>query len=164
MDPLQIATAVLTVLAPFLMEGGQATAKKAGESLWSALEKRFQGRPAAETALVDLKQEPQDLDNQAALCKEVRKLVKADAGFRAEILDLLKAAEAASPGVTYTATVQDGAAAQGPGSTALGARAVQVGGNVGGDVIAGNKTAPVFDQRGQQVQTQTNVAGDLHGK
>ena len=163
MDPIQIATAVLTVLAPFLVEGGKAAAKKAGESLWNALEKRFQGRPAAETALVDLKQEPQDPDNQAALRKEVRKLVQADAGFRAEILDLLKAAEVASPGVTYTATVGDGAVAQGAGATALGAGAVQVGGSVGGDVVTGSKTT-AFDQRGQQVQTQTNVAGDLHGK
>lgn len=39
-----------------------------------------------------------------------------------------------------TDTVQwGGAVAQGPGSTALGAGAVQVGGNVGGDVITGTK-------------------------
>lgn len=43
-------------------------------------------------------------------------------------------------GPVYQATVLDGGAvAQGPGSTALGAGAVQVGGNVGGDVVTGNK-------------------------
>jgi len=66
-------------------------------------------------------------------------------------------------GPVYQATVQgNGAIAQGPGATALGPGAVQVSGSVGGDVITGNKTAaPVFDQRGQQVQEQTNVAGDV---
>jgi len=42
-------------------------------------------------------------------------------------------------GPVYQATVQGGAVAQGPGSTALGAGAVQVGGNVGGDVVTGSK-------------------------
>ncbi|HOS80010.1 MAG TPA: hypothetical protein PLJ24_07115, partial [Anaerolineae bacterium] len=55
---------------------------------------------------------------------------------------------------TLLAQVHDGAIAQGAG-------AVQIGGSVGGDVVTGNKTAaPAFDQRGQRVQKQTNVAGD----
>ncbi|HQE98898.1 MAG TPA: hypothetical protein PLG06_04085, partial [Anaerolineae bacterium] len=74
MDPITVATGVLTVLTPFLVEGGKAAARKAGETLWAALEKRFKGNPAAETALVDLKATPEDADNQAALRKEIRKL------------------------------------------------------------------------------------------
>lgn len=101
MEPITIATAVLTVLTAFLVEGGKAAAKKAGEALWAVLEKRFSGHPAAETALVDLKAAPQDLDNQAALRKEVRKLAEADAAFREELRQLLDAAESAAPGTVY---------------------------------------------------------------
>lgn len=143
MDPMTIATGVLTVLTPFLLEGGKAAAKKAGEALWATLEKRFKGSPAAETALVDLQAAPEDADNQAALRKEIRKLAEADAAFRAELEQLLMAAQAEAPGSSYYATLTgDGAIAQGPGATALGAGAVQIGGNVGGDVVLGNKPAP----------------------
>ncbi len=163
MDPITVATGVLTVLTPFLVEGGKAAARKAGEALWAALEKRFKGNPAAETALVDLKATPEDADNQAALRKEIRKLAEADAAFKAELEKLLAAAEAEAPGTVYSAILTGGGAiAQGTGATALGAGAVQIGGSVGGDVVTGNKTAaPAFDQRGQHVQEQTNVAGDL---
>ncbi len=163
MDPITVATGVLTVLTPFLVEGGKAAAKKAGEALWAALERRFKGNPAAEEALVDVKAKPQDEDNQAVLRKEIRKLAEADAAFQAELEKLLAAAEAEAPGTVYSAILTgNGAIAQGPGATALGPGAVQVSGSVGGDVITGNKTAaPVFDQRGQQVQEQTNVADDV---
>jgi hypothetical protein len=56
-----------------------------------------------------------------------------------------------------------GALAQGDNATALGERAVQVEGNVGGDVVTGSK-ATSFDQRGQTVRgPQTNIAGDVSG-
>jgi len=110
MDPITVATGVLTVLTPFLVEGGKAAARKAGEALWAALEKRFKGNPAAETALVDLKATPEDADNQAALRKEIRKLAEADAAFKAELEKLLAAAEAEAPGSVHI-EVRDGAAA-----------------------------------------------------
>ena len=161
MDPITVATGVLTVLTPFLVEGGKAAARKAGEALWAALEKRFKGNPAAETALVDLKATPEDADNQAALRKEIRKLAEADAAFKAELEKLLAAAEAEAPGSVHI-EVRNGAVAVGAGAQAVGKGGVIVGGSVGGDVVTGNKTAAsVFDQRGQQVQEQTNVAGNL---
>ena len=58
---------------------------------------------------------------------------------------------------------QTGAAATtvavGAGATALGPGAVQAG-QVGGDVVTGSQTSPVFDQRGQQVQQQVNAGRD----
>jgi hypothetical protein len=56
-----------------------------------------------------------------------------------------------------------GAVAQGPGATAVGERGVHVAGDVGGDIVTGD-TRTVFDQRGQQVQEQHNVAGDYHDR
>ena len=67
MDPTSIATAVVAFLAPYLAEGGKAVAKKAGEALVAALERRFKGKPAAEEAMNDMKATPQDEDVQAAL-------------------------------------------------------------------------------------------------
>jgi hypothetical protein len=56
-----------------------------------------------------------------------------------------------------------GALAQGDGATALGERAVQVGGDVGEDVVTGSKTT-AFDQRGQTVHgPQTNIEGNVSG-
>jgi len=52
-----------------------------------------------------------------------------------------------------------GAIAQGAGAKAVGQGGVLVEGNVHGDVVTGQKTT-VFDQRGQQVGQQTNIAGN----
>jgi hypothetical protein len=97
MDPVTISTAAVAFLSPYLVEGGKAVAKKAGETLWSALQKRFKGKPVPETALKDLKDDPKDLDNQAALRKELRKELKADADFLAQIAKLLEDAVAPVP-------------------------------------------------------------------
>ena len=52
-----------------------------------------------------------------------------------------------------------GAVAQGPGARAVGQGGVLVEGDVHGDVVTGQKST-VFDQRGQHVGQQTNVAGN----
>lgn len=57
-------------------------------------------------------------------------------------------------------TTLTGAVGQGAGA-ALGAGAMQIGGNIGGDAVSGAKTT-TNDQRGQNIQNQTNIAGDLH--
>jgi len=60
-----------------------------------------------------------------------------------------------------TATLRgSGAIAQGTRAVAAGAGGVAVGGDVHGDVVTGSKTT-LFDQRGQHVGQQINVAGDL---
>jgi hypothetical protein len=55
--------------------------------------------------------------------------------------------------------IGSGAMAQGQGAVAAGAGGVAVGGDVHGDIVMGN-TSTVFDQRGQQVDKQYNIAGD----
>jgi len=52
-----------------------------------------------------------------------------------------------------------GAIAQGAGAKAVGQAGVLVEGDVHGDVVTGQKST-VFDQRGQQVGQQTNIAGN----
>jgi len=99
MDPrtAEIAAAVVAFLSPYLAEGGKAAAKKAGEALMAALERRFKGKPAAEEALQDVKAAPQDTDAQAALRLQLEKSLAADADFLAELTRLLERAEAETP-------------------------------------------------------------------
>ncbi len=66
------------------------------------------------------------------------------------------------PGAWRGQVSGSGAVAQGDHATALGERAVQVSDDVGGDVVTGDRST-VFDQRGQRVGAQTNIAGDAHG-
>ncbi len=160
MDPAALATAVVAFLIPFVAEAAKSAAGKAGQALWEKVETMFKGKPAAETALADFKQQPADPDNQASLRKELRKLAEADKRFHEEIQQLLEAAQKAAPaGVSYHADNNSGTLAQGNNNTVVGAGGSHVGGSVGGDVVTGTK-APAFDQRGQQVGTQTNIAGD----
>ncbi|MCP5096606.1 MAG: hypothetical protein GY943_13720 [Chloroflexi bacterium] len=65
-----------------------------------------------------------------------------------------------APGTSYRAKVKGGGAiAQGAGSTAVGARGVNVGGNVGGSIVTGDKNTVV---QGDQVQGD-KVSGDKVG-
>ena len=131
MDPVTIATGVVAFLSPFLVEGGKAMAKKAGEALVAALERRFKDRPAAQEALGDVKQEPRNEDFQAVLRVQLQKALAADGEFLAEVARLLKEAQAEAPDAGYRAELRgSGAIAQGPGAVAAGAGGVAVGGSL----------------------------------
>jgi hypothetical protein len=141
MDPASIATTVVTFLAPYLAEGGKAAAKKIGEALMAALERRFKGKPAAEEAMNDMKATPQDPDAQAALRHQLKKALMADPEFLAELVGLLGEVETEAPGTGYHAEVHgSGAIAQGPGAVAAGEGGLAVGGDVKGDIsITGSR-------------------------
>jgi hypothetical protein len=149
MNPATIATAVVTFLIPLLAEGGKATAKKGGEALVAALERRFKEKPAAQEALEDVKKDPQDEDLQAALRVQLKKLLAADEAFRAELTQLLEQIKSTSGG---------GILAQGEGAVA----AQTVGGSIvtGGVKLGGGSTFV----GGQQVVTQGNATDDKDDK
>jgi hypothetical protein len=63
----------------------------------------------------------------------------------------------------FEATLSGSGAIAQEHSVAAGAGGVAVGGDVHGDVVTGSKVT-LFDQRGQQVDRQTNVAGDWSGR
>jgi hypothetical protein len=138
MDPAAIATTVVAFLSPYLVEGGKAAAKKVGEKLVAAIERRFKGKPAAEEALEDVKNDPQDEDIQAALRVQLKKAMKKDETFAAELAELLDEAKTEAP-VTYQAAVYgSGAIAQGTGAAAAGEGGIAVSGNVGGSISTGS--------------------------
>ena len=101
MDPTTLATAILTILAPYLAKAGESLAgeigKKAPEQagkLWEAVVQKFQGQPAAEAALQDLVRAPGAADNQAVFRKELRQTIEADSTWLAHLADLLEKAQA----------------------------------------------------------------------
>lgn len=139
MDPVTISTAVVAFLSPYLVEGGKAAAKKAGEALWSALRKRFEGKPAAKEAMDDMQKAPQDQDAQAVLRVQLKKALAEDADFLAQIAKLLEEAQAEAQAAGVQVTVRgSGAAAVGPGAVAAGTRGVAVGGDVKGSISTGS--------------------------
>ncbi len=145
MDPVSLATAVVTFLAPFLIEGGKAAAKKGGEALIAVLERRFKDKPAAQEALNDVKNDPQDEDLQTVLRVQLKKALTADAEFLAELAQLLEQAQAEAPAPTYQATVAgSGVAAQGEGAVA--ARIVHGSIVTGGVKLDGGSTFVGGDQ------------------
>jgi len=131
MDAATIATAVVAFLSPYLVEGGKAVAKKAGEALFATLEPRFKNKPAAQEALSDMKNNPQNSDFQAALRVQLGKALAADAEFLAEMARLLEEAQAEGPAAGYQAEVRgSGAIAQGAGAVAAGKGGTAVSGGL----------------------------------
>jgi energy-coupling factor transporter ATP-binding protein EcfA2 len=91
-----LATAAVSFLSPYLVKAGEKTAEKIGEKLpeaagmmWKAILGKFKGHPAAEVAVQDLVTQPEDEDNLAAFRKELRKILRNDPAFAAELKGLL---------------------------------------------------------------------------
>ena len=142
MEPISvIAAAAITILIPYFQEVGKGFAKKAGESAWEkcedlyqALIKKFKGKPSAEEALSDLKNNPTDEDNQASLRKELRKFLEVDKVFAEELSRLIDDAQKAGIFVSGSGAVATS------GGTAAGANGIAIHGNVDGGInIGANK-------------------------
>ena len=133
MDPATLATTVLAILSPYLVKAGGKLAEEVGGSLpehagklWAALLKKFKGKPAAEEAMTDLTKKPDDEDNQAAVRKQIKKAVEEEPDLLPVLAELLENAR-------KEAIVIQGSAIVGEGGIAL-----NVGGNMQGNIVIGN--------------------------
>ena len=134
MDPATLAAAALAVLAPYMIKAGEKMAEKIGETLpenagklWTALTGKFKGKPAAEDAAQDLAKNPADEDAQVVFRVQLKKALAEDPEFLAALGALVKKAEDES--------VKNSAVASGHGV------AVNVGGNVQGNIVIGSHNA-----------------------
>ncbi|HYH47376.1 MAG TPA: SUMF1/EgtB/PvdO family nonheme iron enzyme [Thermoanaerobaculia bacterium] len=108
-DPRALAEALTQALAPLLpylaQKAGDTAAeegmKKVWKTFWGRLRTRAADQPAVQVAMDDAEAEPEEEDNLAALRKELRKLLAADAALREEVAGLLG-------GTSYQATASDG--------------------------------------------------------
>ena len=93
MDPTTLAgsvTAALVPALPFLVKGGEKLAEMAAQqlgtaamerakALWERVRGPLQASPAAAEAVRDLAEHPGDADTQAALRRQIKKALEADA-------------------------------------------------------------------------------------
>ncbi|HSF79755.1 MAG TPA: hypothetical protein VLA49_00885, partial [Anaerolineales bacterium] len=98
--------------------------------LWTALKGKFEAKPSAKEALVDLLKNPEDPDLQAQFRVQLKKALEEDKDFAEQVKGFLEEA-----GTQIRVQVRDGAAAIGDGAKAVGKGGMIVEGNVGGDVL-----------------------------
>jgi hypothetical protein len=163
MDPTALAAAAVAFLAPYLIKAGESLAEKMGETLpenaaklWKAIADKFKEEAAAEVAARDVAADPADEDNLAAFRKELKKALRNDAGFAAEIERLLKQAQGLA--MTMIAASEGGAVVMGDGA------AIGVKGDVQGSIVIGNNnlTADKVQQGGLNNEGSITIgSGDL---
>jgi hypothetical protein len=111
MDPATLATAVTSLLAPYLAKAGGAILDRAAAGLpdavahlWDKITKRFEGQPAAAGAAAEMANNASDEDKQAAFALQLKMALKEDPEFAAAVEDLVKKAapEGAGHNVTFT--------------------------------------------------------------
>ncbi len=105
MDPATLATAVTSLLAPYLAKAGGAILERAPDALpdqvahlWNTVTGHFEGKPAAAAAATDLAKNASDEDQQAAFALQLKMALKNDPDFAAAVQDLVKKAGGESQG------------------------------------------------------------------
>jgi hypothetical protein len=129
MDPSMLATAVTSLLAPYLAKAGGAILDRAtaalpdaAANLWNTVTKHFEGKPAA-AAASDLAQKPSDEDQQALFAAQLKIALKNDPDFAAAVEELLKKASPEQQG-GHNVTITTGNIAGNTGSSiAIGTNA-----------------------------------------
>jgi len=104
-----LASAAVSILAPYLAELAKSGAGKLGEvgaagvgKLWGRLTARLTG--AGAEAAEDARKNPDDPDAQGALRLQLRKALEADPDFRAEVAALVAESGGGGTNVAQTAT------------------------------------------------------------
>ena len=119
-------TTVLVPLLPYLLKAGEKAAEETGKqvagqswewakSLWNKLKPKVEAKEAALEAAQDVAESPEDEDAQAALRRQLKKLLTDDQALAEELSHWLEAA--------------------GINVSAIGERSVAVGGNVNSSTI-----------------------------
>jgi formylglycine-generating enzyme required for sulfatase activity/cold shock CspA family protein len=161
MDLIEFASNVTTFVASSLTKAARKLSDNflgAGDELWNVIMTRFQGKPAAESVAKELTLKPEDEDNQESFNIQLRKVLKDDLAFAAQLANLLVIAQSnREAGVTNQSADKtgnnlvntgSGAIANGQG-VAAGEGGVAVGGNVLGDVLI-NALKIVIENRDNQ--------------
>jgi hypothetical protein len=137
MDPITLATAATSLLAPFIKKAGAAALDKLAEQLpdtlgrvWNALSNKSDSITEAAS---DLAQNPDDAFNEENFKRRLQKTFEKDQEFAGLMAELIEKAESdpslKSDGDQITASASNNSVAVGK---------VSVGGNVNGNFVIGN--------------------------
>lgn len=101
-EPITLATTVVSFLAPYLAKAGESMAKKAGDAAWeklkqisAAVKKKLQGDAYAEQTLQRLEKKSDSESRQAALVGVLEEKIQEDASFAQTLKDLVAEAKEA---------------------------------------------------------------------
>lgn len=135
MDPISLATAVTTLLAPFIkMVGDKALDKLAAQApeviskIWDTVSSRT---ASASDAAADLARSPNDIENEVFFKKQLQKALEKDPVLARELTELLEKAKRES----VISTVGNGVVAN---NNSVSVGQISIGGNVSGSVVVGN--------------------------
>jgi len=137
MDPITLATAATSLLAPYIKKAGAAAMDKIAEQLpdtvgriWSAISNKSSNLTEAAG---DIAQNPDDADNEVVFRKQLQKALEKDQDFASLLTDLIEQAKSES---SKTIGGDEITTSANNNSTAVGK--VSIGGNVNGNFVIGN--------------------------
>ena len=137
MDPITLATAATSLLAPYIKKAGAAAMDKIAEQLpdtvgriWSAISNKSSNLTEAAG---DIAQNPDDADNEVVFRKQLQKALEKDQDFASLLTDLIEQAKSES---SKTIGGDEITTSANNNSTAVGK--ISVGGNVNGNFVIGN--------------------------
>lgn len=137
MDPITLATAATTLLAPFIKKAGAAALDKlAGQlpdtvgKIWSALSNKSDSITEAAS---DLAQNPDDAFNEENFKRRLQKTFEKDQEFASLMTDLIEAAKSES-----SKTIGGDEITTSANNNSIAVGKVSVGGNVDGNFVIGN--------------------------
>lgn len=100
MDPITLATAATTLLAPYISKVGEKVMDKIADQLpekigdvWNAISNRFKDKPLAAATTSEFATNAEDEDNQQAFALQLKKILKEDEEFAGLLTDLLEKAK-----------------------------------------------------------------------
>lgn len=94
-------TLILSPFLPYLLKAGEKTAENIGskfaeggweraQKLWAKLQPKLTAKPAAQEAVQDVANAPEDEDAQAALRQQLKKLLSEDAALATELVEIIQ--------------------------------------------------------------------------
>ena len=147
MDPITLATAATTLLAPFISKVGEKVLEKIGEQLpekvgavWNGIWNRLKEKPAAADAANDLVTNAENPDNQLTFTAQLKKALEKDESFAGQLTDLIEQAKS-DPSINIGG---DGVVAN---NNSIAVGKIQIGGNVDGNMVIGNNNQVNSDKK-----------------
>jgi hypothetical protein len=135
MDPVTLAAAVTSLLAPFIKKVGEKAMDKLAEQLpgsvgkiWDAISSKSSNVTEAAS---DLAKNPDDADNEVFFKKQLQKVLEKDQDLASLLTDLTEKAKSESS----ISIVGDGVVAN---NNSIAIKDISVGGDLSGNLVIGN--------------------------